>query len=53
MKELKLSKDWEIMNKRVIRAGSTVSVPDHIAQQLVAAGFTDKPAPKNKPLKKQ
>jgi hypothetical protein len=53
MKELKLSKDWEIMNKRVIRAGSTVSVPDHIAQQLIAAGFISAPAPKVKPQKKQ
>lgn len=39
MKEIKLGKDWEIMNNRVVRAGSRVMVPDHIAKQLKEQGF--------------
>ena len=39
MKEVKLAKDWEIMNNRVVRAGSRVMVPNHIAKQLKEQGF--------------
>jgi len=39
MKEVKLGKDWEIMNNRVVRAGSRVMVPNHIAKQLEEHGF--------------
>ena len=39
MKEVKLGKDWEIMNNRVVLAGSRVMVPHHIAKQLEEQGF--------------
>jgi hypothetical protein len=39
MKEVKLGVDWEILNNRVILAGSRVRVPNHIAEQLEQHGM--------------
>jgi len=39
MKEVKLGKDWEILNERVILAGSRVRVPIRIAEQLEQQGM--------------
>lgn len=39
MKNIKLAKDWEIKREHVIKAGSVVDVPNHIAEQLKAGGF--------------
>jgi hypothetical protein len=39
MKEVKLGKDWTILNERVILAGSRVRVPERIAKQLEEQGL--------------
>jgi hypothetical protein len=57
MKKVELVKDWEVMNERVILAGSFVMVPEHAAEQLANAGYivTEEPVekPENKTPKKQ
>lgn len=57
MKKIQLAKDWEVMNERVVLAGSFVMVPPHAAKQLENAGYivTEEPVekPENKTPKKQ
>ena len=57
MIKIQLAKDWEVMNERVVVAGSFVMVPPHTAKQLENAGYivTDEPVakPENKTPKKQ
>jgi hypothetical protein len=48
MIKIQLAKDWEVMNERIILAGSFVMVPAHTAEQLENAGYlvTEKPVEK-------
>lgn len=50
MKNVKLAKDWEVKREHVIKAGSIVEVPVHIAEQLEANGFV---SVKNQPNKEE
>ena len=49
MIKIQLAKDWQVMNERIVLAGSFVLVPNNTAKKLENAGYLVNDEPVEKP----